>query len=139
MKLYDRKGNPITLEESGRLGQDRTYQILKQTETPTRWWISTVWLFGIDHNYDGVGPPLLFETMVFKMGDDGSHGNWDYDCIRWATEEEAFAGHDAVVAKWSDPIRDARFRLGDEGPYSDSDDRSIEELLAEVRKKVHSV
>lgn len=32
--------------------------------------ISTVFL-GLDHNFTGQGPPLLFETMVFrKDGDD---------------------------------------------------------------------
>jgi hypothetical protein len=44
-------------------------------------WISTVFL-GLDHNFFGVGPPLLFETMVF-------HNNSGEECIRSATWEEA--------------------------------------------------
>ena len=38
-----------------------------------------------------------FETMVFP-----SKGNWtDIDVSQYATEEEALAGHEAMVAKWA--------------------------------------
>lgn len=56
--------------------------------------ISTIFL-GINHNFGEEGPPLLFETMVFKRG------SWsEEDCARYATQEEAEAGHAAMVAKW---------------------------------------
>jgi hypothetical protein len=55
--------------------------------------ISTVWL-GLDHGSPN-GPPLIFETMVFRSNRDG-----DLDCERYATEEGARAGHEAMVAKW---------------------------------------
>ena len=62
------------------------------------YWVSTVWL-GIDHNWLGDGPPIIFETMVFSKGerdDPGYHGLHDMDMDRYATEEEALAGHEAM-------------------------------------------
>jgi hypothetical protein len=50
--------------------------------------ISTVFL-GIDHNLEGDGPPLLFETMVFG-------GKLDQEQDRYATYDEALAGHGAM-------------------------------------------
>jgi hypothetical protein len=57
--------------------------------------VSTVFL-GVDHNFTGKGPPLLFESMVFDA--DG-----EVDCERYATREEAAAGHIRLVAKWIKP------------------------------------
>ncbi|PYJ10757.1 MAG: hypothetical protein DMF06_04970 [Verrucomicrobia bacterium] len=51
--------------------------------------VSTVFL-GIDHSFMRHGPPLLFETMVFD--DYGSN-----DCWRYATWDDAAAGHESVV------------------------------------------
>ncbi len=58
------------------------------------WRISTVWLLGINHQF-GDGPPLYYETMVFR-GDEME----DLDMERYTTREEAYAGHDRMVAKW---------------------------------------
>ena len=49
--------------------------------------VSTVFL-ALDHQY-GDGPPLLFETMVLG----GEHNE---ECRRYATWEEAEAGHKEV-------------------------------------------
>lgn len=48
--------------------------------------VSTVFL-GLDHNFEGVGEPILFETMVF--------GSWWHDGYqrRYHTWEEAETGH----------------------------------------------
>lgn len=54
--------------------------------------ISTVFL-GVDHNFLDIGPPLLFETMVFDENGDG------IDRQRYSTWDEAQAGHDAIVKK----------------------------------------
>ncbi len=51
--------------------------------------VSTVFL-GLDHSF-GVGPPLLFETMVFN--DYGDNGRQE----RYSTWEEAEAGHARIV------------------------------------------
>jgi len=58
--------------------------------------VSTVFL-GLDHNFFGEGPPLLFETMVF---DDYGGG----DCWRWSTWDEAVEGHKQAVAKLEESL-----------------------------------
>jgi hypothetical protein len=56
-------------------------------------WVSTVFL-GINHAFDRTRPPVLFETMVFPSG-----GLSELYGRRYATAEEALAGHAHVVAK----------------------------------------
>lgn len=56
--------------------------------------VSTVFL-GLDHSFGGPGP-VLFETMVFPPD---SYGELAQD--RYATREQAEAGHAAMVAKWT--------------------------------------
>lgn len=55
--------------------------------------VSTVFL-SVDHNYDD-GPPILWETMIFKKGD------WsELYCERYSSYKEALEGHlDAL--KWA--------------------------------------
>ena len=55
--------------------------------------LSTVFL-GIDHSFftRGIGPPLLFETMVF--GGPFSDEQW-----RWTTYDEAEAAHAQIVER----------------------------------------
>lgn len=52
--------------------------------------VSTVFL-GLDHQY-GAGPPLLFETMVFRDGDGCEQE-------RYGTWQAAEQGHQAMVAQ----------------------------------------
>lgn len=52
--------------------------------------VSTVFL-GLDHNFSGRGPPLLFETMIFGGPHDGKQR-------RYATYDEAEAGHREATA-----------------------------------------
>ena len=114
-QAYDRQGQPITLEEAGRLHKDHKYVVVKQ-ETVGVYWISTVWL-GYDHRH-GSGPPVIFETMVFERGpagireeyrglrtlvDDTYHEWNEVDGRRYCTEAEALAGHAAMVEEWSRP------------------------------------
>jgi hypothetical protein len=52
--------------------------------------VSTVWL-GLDHNFGGKGPPLIFETMVFG----GTNSEYQE---RYSTEAAAIAGHERIAA-----------------------------------------
>lgn len=52
--------------------------------------VSTVFL-GLDHQY-GVGPPILFETMIFT---DGDSEDFQQRCSTW---KEAEAQHGRVIA-----------------------------------------
>jgi hypothetical protein len=63
--------------------------------------VSTVFL-GIDHSF-GFGPPLLFETMVFR--DD--HGDEEERCSTWEQAEEQ---HKCVCERVAGEIRDAEGR-----------------------------
>jgi hypothetical protein len=87
-RMYDRDGEPITMRQWGMLTHDLEYKVLKQEDVGP-YWVSTVWL-GIDHGYEFYGLPIIFETMVFK-GDRS-----DVECWRYATEAEAFAGHERM-------------------------------------------
>lgn len=55
--------------------------------------VSTVFL-GLDHDFTLLGPPKLFETMVFSPG----HSE---DCWRCSTWEEAIEQHKRAVAEVS--------------------------------------
>jgi len=64
--------------------------------------VSTVFV-GIDQSW-GEGPPLLWETMVFRLEDDGEICAADLDCDRYTTFEEAEAGHEAMVRRWTEKL-----------------------------------
>ena len=53
--------------------------------------ISTVFL-GLNHNFSSDGPPQIFETLVFN-------GPLDGEMYRYATWDEAVAGHKTMVAR----------------------------------------
>lgn len=92
MRYYDKQGNPMELDAWAHKLDDREYKVVEQTHLKSGdVLVSTVWL-GIDHNFLGEGPPLIFETMVFGDGED------DYT-ERYSTEEQARAGHVRIVAE----------------------------------------
>ena len=53
--------------------------------------VSTVFL-GLNHDFLGDGPPILFETMIFG-------GPLDLEEARYATWDEAEEGHAAMVKR----------------------------------------
>ncbi len=77
---------------------EKNERCIDKTETD-KYLISTVFL-GIDHSFGVQGPPILFETMVFKHGDWDSGSLKDNDMMRYATIDEARVGHKTMVAKW---------------------------------------
>ena len=96
IRYYDRTGQPISsMLAWAKKYEERDYKIVKQTVLDNGKWVSTVWV-GIDHAY-GLGPPLIFETMIFAK-----HGDWhDLDCYRYSTEAEALAGHEEKCLEWA--------------------------------------
>lgn len=97
---YDRDGQAITLERYAELfgnDGDDDYKRVAQDDVGELW-VSTVWL-GIDHAF-GDGPPIIFETMIFRDGDFGR----DLAMWRYTTETAALAGHDRVVAALRDGV-----------------------------------
>lgn len=104
MIYYDRKGQPIydTLKWADMFEHgDRA--VGKTTSWHGRLFISTVWL-GLDHDFgwreiDTPNPhPIIFETMAFI-------GGVGFAQERYSTEEEAAAGHKAIVAEFHNPIK----------------------------------
>lgn len=90
LDYYDRAGAPISMEEWRAKFEDRDYQRVRWTQISPDVEVSTVWL-GLDHNYSGDGPPIIFETMIFG-------GSMSEDIQRYATEEQAITGHELMVA-----------------------------------------
>ena len=57
---------------------------------------------GINHNVTGTGPPLWFETIVFRSSAKGMLGvKIEYGTVRYSTMADALAGH-AVSLKRSE-------------------------------------
>ena len=79
---------PCDIHEFGRV-MESSERIVAKTEVAPGVQVSTVFL-GLDHNFFGDGPPLLFETMIFDDYEAGDH-QW-----RYCTWEEAETGHNAA-------------------------------------------
>lgn len=92
---YGPDGQPCSLRQWSEWHGDPQIKIVAQDEL--RWarrrgvWVSTVYL-GINHQF-GDGPPLIYETMAFRRATTEG-----LDCERWATREQAGAGHEQIVA-----------------------------------------
>lgn len=107
IRAYDRQGHEITQSRAMWLTAQPGYKTIGSTIVGN-WRVSTVWL-PFDHAHHA-GQRHIFETMVFKFNDgqdvideDGvtPHvADWldDY-MLRYSTEEEARAGHEAIVAE----------------------------------------
>lgn len=95
MRCYGMDGQPITMSEWSRLC-DNDERRVDSTVLPGGVWVSTV-LLGIDHNFSGIGPPIIFETMVFESQDKLD----ELDLERYATKQEAEDGHQRMVTKWT--------------------------------------
>ena len=85
--FFDRQGRPIELEKWMVLIEDEDYVKVAHSTVGPIGVVSTVWL-GIDHNYGGEGPPIIFETMVFPQHPAMLDLQW-----RYSTEEQARHGH----------------------------------------------
>lgn len=59
------------------------------------WRLSSVFL-GLDHSFSDNGPPIVFETMLFRTNKDADD---DLDCWRFATWDETSSFHRRKVAE----------------------------------------
>lgn len=66
------------------------------TEFEDGLFVSTVFL-GLDHNFWSHGPPILFETMIGSHNPTTNANKWEDHQWRYATWDEAEAGHKAAV------------------------------------------
>lgn len=89
--ILDEKGNPK--EEPDLMKWAEWFEAADRFVAKTKTWgseVSTVFI-GLDHSF-GMGVPLLYETMVFG-------GKLDGEMNRYATKEEAEAGHKEMVER----------------------------------------
>lgn len=97
---YDRLGVPISLREWSELVEDQEYKVIAQDLIGGRFLVSTVWL-GIDYSIPWPGHthiPIIYETMVFDHGRDGSDPRDDLEMRRYHSEDAARLGHAEMVA-----------------------------------------
>jgi len=80
---------------AGYKDSDRIIGSDKFTVGDKRYIVSTVDL-GVNHNISGFGPPLYWETMVFKWLPDGSMGNPMFQ-DRYSSKSDAEIGHKNIV------------------------------------------
>jgi hypothetical protein len=93
-RFFDRKGRPMSLEQWAIQFENLSYRKIAFTNLSQYGVdISTVWL-GLNHALRA-GPPLIFETMVFR-----TVGASEMDMDRYFSEEEAKRGHENMVQKW---------------------------------------
>jgi len=107
MGLYVLEGHtPVPCSDMARWGEMfRDIKARRVAESQVAdFWVSTVFL-GLDHSF-GEGPPLLFETMVFSE-DGETIGRLD----RYATWDEAAAGHELMIALCTDEIIGSQFDM----------------------------
>jgi hypothetical protein len=104
--ILDEEGIPkeVSLQEWAVWFESFDNRVIKQYERDG-YLVSTVFL-GIDHNWSGKGPPILFETMIFddqRWGKPGDAGNRCADlgeemaCERYSTKDDALIGHERHV------------------------------------------
>lgn len=86
---YDKNGKPLNMIQWGELFQNPDYKIVKRDQIGDVK-VYTVWL-GMDHGFLNE-LPIIFETMVFG-------GEFDQYQERYATEQEALAGHKKIVGR----------------------------------------
>lgn len=85
---YDKNGKPLTMMQWGELFQNPDYKIVQQDQIGDIK-VSTVWM-GMDLGFLNERP-IIFETMVF--------GEFDQYQERYATEQEALAGHKKIIGR----------------------------------------
>lgn len=101
MKFYDRASREISMSDFNGLLLDMEYKRIAEDDIGELW-VSTVWL-GVNYQFRD-GPPLIFETMVFRGKDMDADPDkaldlnpevrdWIGQQWRWSTEAEALTGH----------------------------------------------
>ncbi len=95
-------GRPMSFKWYIRRIEDRRCsRVVEQTMVSPDVQVSTVWL-GLDHGFGGLlgEQPIIFETMVFRRDRESGRPEFEGDeQERYATEAEALAGHERMVAE----------------------------------------
>lgn len=92
---YRRDGTPYPPGDAGLFEWAKDLQNYDLKRVALEWTlygerVSTVWM-GLDHSFFD-GPPLIFETMIFRRR-RRERKFWDDFQLRYTTEEQALKGH----------------------------------------------
>lgn len=98
MDYYDRKGQPICPFAWRNLHEDFEYRTVARTHVGP-YLVSTVWL-GFNYVLTDLGPPVIFETMVFPAGSRN-----ELDTVRYGTEAGALIGHAKMVERTKERLK----------------------------------
>jgi hypothetical protein len=93
---------PATLKWAMLFEQRNKERIVGQTRTLYGERLSTVWL-GLDHNFFGTGPPLIYETMLFAPADRDADVEYITRFFDKTPDPEKDAGYNrrrAYIAKY---------------------------------------
>lgn len=97
MEFFNKLGTPIDQEKWAARQAAPEYWMLRWQKLLTAdrglVEVQTIWE-GVDVTYKGEGIPLIFSTMITCEGDERN----GFDLHRYATQEAAVAGHEAIVA-----------------------------------------
>lgn len=89
--ILDARGDPIPepdlLKWAAWIEVNHARKIVRQDSLPNGTFVSTVFL-GLDHNFIRQGPPVLWETMIFRPD-----SYEDMYCKRYTSLAAAKAGH----------------------------------------------
>jgi hypothetical protein len=94
--ILDEKNQPVLSDTAWQWMREHSHRkIVGLTRFPNGTRVSTVFLV-LDHGFDGGGPPVLWETMVFDPPKGSEYGYGWQD--RYTSYDGAVAGHIAVVS-----------------------------------------
>lgn len=99
-QFKDKNGNPLTIMEWEKLFVDISYRRINLTDLGTHR-ISTVWM---GHPTNLMTNDGYFETMVFPNDEENIWN--DTEVNRYDTIAEAIHGHEMMVKKWTEKLKD---------------------------------
>lgn len=116
---YDVDGSPMEMMDWAKAQTPERKRIAQDTieVAGKSYWVSTVWL-GLDMGF-GLDTPVIFETMVFtgpepspdrKLGPPLCDADGYELMDRYATKEQALAGHEAMCER----VRTSQLESSDE-------------------------
>jgi hypothetical protein len=111
-RFWDKDSIPVSIRQWARLnGQNLKYSRVAYTQVLDRdyidkdYHVSTIWI-GLSVAWEG--PPLIFETMVFRDGQPD-------EMERWSTLQQAKDGHAGMVAELTASLPNSIIMEAEEG------------------------
>jgi hypothetical protein len=96
--ILDENGEPRPEPDTLKWGQwmEADKRRVLQQDHIGGYFVSTIFL-GLDHNFLGSGPPVLWETMIFAETEAKLDAPYNDFQKRYTSQEDALAGHGKIV------------------------------------------